>query len=83
MLNNVIFYCEYLICNKKDKLGTGSPLYKAVIFCVLSKNLQVRNKVKDLLIKFGQTDKGVEIILELISEYMKYINNIDLKVNES
>lgn len=80
MLNNVLFYCEYLICNKKDKLGTRSPLYKAVIFCALSKNLRIRNKVKDLLVKFDQSD--VEIILELINEFMKYINNVDLKVDK-
>jgi hypothetical protein len=37
--------------------------------------------VKDLIFKLSDSVSGVEVILELISEYMKYIDNLDLKVN--
>lgn len=82
VLQNVIFYCEFLILKKRDKLiGSRSSLHKAIIFCAVSKNLQTRNITKKLISKVGKTENGVEIILELLSEYSKFINSMNNKVS--
>lgn len=81
VLQNALFYCEFLLCKKRDKLTeTRSPLYKAIIFCALSRNLHIRKLARDVILKFGNVDGGVEIILELLAEFTRYINNVDLKV---
>lgn len=81
VLQNVLFYSEFLICNKRDKLtGNSSPLYTAIIFCALSKNLQARNLAKQVILKFGKADHGADIILELLAEFAYYISNLNMKV---
>lgn len=75
-----MFYCEFLILQKKDKLiGSPAPLYKAIIFCATHKSLSVRNQAKQLIGKIG-SDKGVETTVELLGEYAKFINSVNLMV---
>ena len=61
-------------------METRSPVYRAVIFCALTKSLRVRNAAKDIIGKFGDADGGIQVILEMINEFANHLNRVDLKV---